>query len=473
MKKNLEDKLLQELIDRVIQKDRDIENRHEDTAIKNADKEALIEMTDLSVDEINKIEKDIRLEFRKKPKKIFLLIIVLIILLILSSIFIYKYFISDRSESDQFESNQYKDELVFEENFDDNNSGWKIHDDFIYRKYFEDGKYIFMTNQEGKCFEEKLNFKFPEIFTAEITSTWLGGDYDSYGVIFQTFLHNIYNPNKVSYYIHPENKAFFTCGNSRLDTWVKFPILTDKGKNTHIQKFITRPDPDDGWGARYGRFKYYVNGKHIDDCIFNYPFNANLRVEVCGSQKVSFDHIKITNDKTGKVVLDSPFGDPEDRLETDTEFRAISSVENGQYIFNTDVKGKCFKSVIPLELKNHTKIKLKSTWLDGEDYYYGLVLESDTGNYYAFELKRDGSAGFIKHKDGINVVFVDDIDTGYSSNGEITIEQTVILLGNKLEYYVNDKLVHSENSSRLSINNIGFRVCGRQSVAFDKLEVWE
>ena len=190
MKKSLEEKLLNELIDRVIQKDRDIENRHEETTIKNANKEALIEMTDLSIDEINKIENDIRKEFSKKPKKLYLIFIVLVILLIVSGIFIYKSIESNRfKDKTLFDSNRYKNQLAFVENFDDNSTGWEILDDYIYRKYFEDGKYIFMTNQEGKSFEEKLDLKFPKIFTVEITSTWLGGDYDSYGVRFQTFLH--------------------------------------------------------------------------------------------------------------------------------------------------------------------------------------------------------------------------------------------------------------------------------------------
>ncbi len=47
------------------------------------------------------------------------------------------------------------------------------------------------------------------------------------------------------------------------------------------------------------------------------------------------------------------------------------------------------------------------------------------------------------------------------------------LFSTYIEYYVNDKLVHVENSRRLSISNVGIQVCGRQSVAFDKLEVWE
>jgi hypothetical protein len=69
MKQSKEEKILQELIDKVIEKDRDIQNRHEDEALRNATLETLTDMTELSVNEIKAIEREIRDKFKKNAKR--------------------------------------------------------------------------------------------------------------------------------------------------------------------------------------------------------------------------------------------------------------------------------------------------------------------------------------------------------------------------------------------------------------------
>ena len=468
MKQKIEDKILEELIDRIIQKDREIKNRYEEESIRNATKEVLIEMTDLSGSEINKIEKDIRNSMRAKPRKSYLIYVVILILLIVSVVFLFKY----------FESNHYKDQLIFEENFDDNDNTWDIFDDFLYRTYFDDSKYTFVTNQKDQCFIENLSIKFPASFTVEVTSTYKGGKYSNYGLRM-----NLGSTFENTFYLHPENKTYIGFMNNELkESWISFPLLNKNKAQTHIQKITAKPISNKYInGMPVGQFKYYVNNKFIGEGIYQNPSKSTIGLIVNGSRKVSYDHIKLFDESSGKLIIDGTFEELKNKPKTKSEFDLMSFIENGQYILRSNIKEECNSTTIPFEIKKHAKIKLKSTWLDGENYYYGLILKSDRANYYAFELKRDGSACFIKHADGKNEVFIDDIDTGvssdfssdFSSDGKISIEQTVILSGNKLEYYVNEKLVHTEESSRLSISNIGLRVCGRQGVAFDKLEIWE
>jgi len=174
-----------------------------------------------------------------------------------------------------------------------------------------------------------------------------------------------------------------------------------------------------------------------------------------------------------KLVFEENFNDNKNHWFLFGDEKSSSKIENGQYIFKTNIPGNCNWSTMRTKLRNHSKIALKSTWLSGEDYYYGLILEQDRVNYYAFELRKNGTACFILQEDGMNVIFIDNIETGITNIDNILVEQTVLIKGNKLEYYVNDKLVLTEKHSLSPINSVGLRVCGSQTVAFDKLEVWE
>ena len=208
MKKISEEKLLEELRKKVLEKDREIKLRHDEEDMEEATKEALIEMTELSRNEINNIEKDILLEFNTKQKKRNFKLKALIILLIILSPFLYYYLVPY----------QFNNNLVFEENFNNNKKHWYL------------------------------------------------------------------------------------------------------------------------------------------------------------------------------------FGDD----------KSSSIIENGQYVFKTTNPERCNWTTTRIELRKHSKIKLKSTWLSGEDYFYGLILEQDQLNYYAFELRKNGTACFILRKADMNVMFIDN-----------------------------------------------------------------
>lgn len=62
-------KKLEELKRRVIERDRDLKEKAEESALVRANKEALLELTDLSIDEVSQIEKDIEEDFSNRRKK--------------------------------------------------------------------------------------------------------------------------------------------------------------------------------------------------------------------------------------------------------------------------------------------------------------------------------------------------------------------------------------------------------------------
>ncbi len=474
MKRKIEDKILEELRSRVFKKDKDINERHDQESLKNATKEALTEMTEMSLTEINKIEKSVRQDFLIKQKKNRRRILVLVISAVIMSSFIYYY-------SGPYQLNNI---LVFEENFNDNSNRWDIFEDYSFNRYFKNGKYIFTSNREDSCYDDELVLKLPKRFTAEITTTWIGGQFDPYGPKF----YLTYDGYSFFFRLHPKNKTNIRRSTSRNDNkeWIKHPEIIENGKHNHVQKISIKPKPWPGDPyVREADLRYYVNDKLIKKFIYDElklvrdpnPADPELSLSVCGCQTVSFDHIQIRDDNTGKIIIDGPFENLKDRLHPKMEIKKFSYIENGEYIFKSNDEGQCYRTVLKKEFKKHSKINLRSTWLSGEEYYYGLILENDEDNYYAFELKSNGKACFIKQTDGKNEIFIDDLETGFSDNfsndGNTTVDQTVLFKGNKIEYYVNDELVITQDNNKLKINAFGLRVCGRQTVAFDKLEIWE
>jgi hypothetical protein len=460
MKRSNEEKILKELIDKVIEKDRNIKERHEEDALLNATFETLQEMTELSAQEIKQMEKDIRLKMKKRAKIktiIYSASAVFIILLLLVL------FITGNKES-------YENKLVFKEEFNNNSNKWKLLKDFSYDKYIEEGKYIIKTGENEHCFDHKMKLQLPERFTLEVTTNCIEAGNETYGIRLKTG-----NFNEFSFHLHPDNKTFIDPSvTSRGKLWVQFPVATEKGKKTVVQKIDAAPIPRESvYDQQMGKIKYFVNDAFIEEKFYSLPETGNMTLFVCGSQSVSFDHIKLTNNSSGKVLVNGPFGELKEMLPARFEYYAISTLENGQYIFKTDKKGKCFKSTIPYPLNNKTKIKLKSCWIGGETYNYGIIAETDDENYYAFELKSDGTACFIKHVKGENDVFTDDIETGLGNLKDKEVTQTFFINGDEIELFLNDQFILKHTHTLKELKKIGFRVCGTQQVAFDHLEIWE
>jgi len=282
MKNTNQNKLLKELIKRVIQKDNDIQNRHEKETIENATKEALIEMTNISLEEINEIEKKIHLDNFQKQKKKKKTTAFIVIISIITLVFVYFYFKNSVKGNVNFKEN-YKGSLVFDENFNDNSNNWIIYQEETKKSEIKDGQYIFQVRDNKKC-------------------------------------------------------------------------------------------------------KY---------------------------------------------------------------------------------------SMISKRIKPNSQIQLTSTWLSGEDGFYGLKLEETKNDFYVFEINANRRACFFKQSNGKNKIRYFNLDINYFDDGKTSVEQTVILKDKLIEYYVNDELIYTEKNNKLTIRRIGLSICKYQTVAFDKLRVWE
>lgn len=468
-----EQKILEELRNQVFKKDADIKKRHEAEELNKATKEGLLEMTELSSKEIDDLEKRVRHEFSQRKKRKIRLYSILIFVFILSVSMLYYY----------TGPYQYEDKLIFHENFENNINEWDIYDNYEYHRYFEDGKYVFITNENDYCSDDALRMKLPKRFTVEITTTWIKGKYNEYGPKFMLTFDGYFS--FVS--LIPKNKTLVYSNNSNFRYKPK-PILLNENpghaSHKYTQKISIKPHrwAGDPW-VRGGDINYTVNDQFVKKIKYSdigtygikndRKFEPKMLISVCGCQTVSFDYIKIRNDITGKIIYDGSFEGLKEYFSPGMKAQKISMIEEGEYIFITDDEGNCHKSVIPYKLKKNTKVSLTSRWLKGENNYYGLVLEQDENNYYAFELKQNGKACFRIHVDGNDETFIDNLETDLTAIKGQSTEQTVFLNGDVIEYYVNDRLILKEYRQLKSINAIGFRVFGSQKVAFGNLKIRE
>ena len=344
----------------------------------------------------------------------------------------------------------------------------------------------------------------------KLTSTWLEGENYYYGLKLGDKNGDFY-----AFEIKPDGKACFIKKiNGKNNVYVD-NIATGcatYGKAPVEQTVIIKGDI----------IEYYVNDKlvHVEKSVRLSIIAIGLRH--CGRQKVAYDKLEINDIKASlpfidkikqknqrnliiillilsliagivlyylyiiplkskndfkknfknTLVLEENFNDNSNRWEIYNSEERKTSFENGRYIFQTN-SDYCTYSTIPLKIKRNAIIKLKSTWLNGKNDFYGLKLEEAGRKYYVFELTPYGKTCFVKkHKEGTKHRFSNS-GIGYFGYGKTLIEQTVILKGRYIEYYVNDKLIHIERSRRLSINRIGFSICKKQTVAFEKLQVWE
>jgi hypothetical protein len=440
-------------------------------------------MTDLSLHEISELEKKVRANYLKNRKRK----IIFIISVSLVFLFLFVLLISNRNSSIKNSkgislfSDQFDNTLIFSENFTSNKNNWPIYNDFKYERYFKDGNYIFTSNKKDSCFEDIINLKLPKGFTAEVTSTWLGGRYEPYGIKFRA----TFDEYARFLAFLPENKVGYIKDDTKQHD-KRWHVHKNEQENIHHKslKLKVKPRPWSGDPrVRTIDIDYWVNGNYVDYLIIDdlgtwaIKHDRNLKsflsIAVCGCQSVSFEKIKISDNRTGKQIFNGSFEELKDYLHPGKEILKYSKIENGAYLFETNNQNKNNKCTLKKVLKDKSKISLTSSRLSGENNYYGIILEQDSLNYYTFDLKPDGRASFTTYVNGIETVFTDNLETGLQTVSDTSIVQTVLLKGKSLEYFVNDRLILTENHQIKPLQYIGFRISGDQKVAFETLQVWE
>jgi hypothetical protein len=180
--------------------------------------------------------------------------------------------------------------LLLKESFEDNSNGWAIaKNGGYYNSYFEDGKYVIETKNEGASPEMiAMKSRMPENFDLEVTTIWRHG----------------VNNSRYGLALGIDRETFYTFGVSGNGQAVVG--ITKEGKAIMPEPIVWKPG-----SARVGngftenrlrievrgeKISYYVNEKHIGD-IFNSIILEKWAVGamVQGEQKVAFDNMILTS----------------------------------------------------------------------------------------------------------------------------------------------------------------------------------
>ncbi len=457
MNRKLEQKIEAEIRRRVLEKDRELEEKQKDT-VQQATVEALAEMTALSRDEVDKIAQAVRQEFEiKRNKRVKMMNTITIIFGAMALI------IGFRSLLNQLERPQT---ITLIETFDSSERGWTVGEFFDHRYFIQDGEYVLEHVKDGWCNWDYVPVNFPADFSVEVTSTWKKGKYDEYGIMLTQDNSNYYSfqlrgDGTASYSAHI-NKEWKVNAN-----WIKNKARIGDGQNSNLQRLEVYTNPQD----KSRVFKYFINAVLFSQGYLKDLSVKNLALSCCGAQTVTFDQIKIVDLNTEEVLLEESFDPPLPTWKPDTSLSRTFTFSDGQYVVTGFVEEMCYWSNIPAVLAGDYEIVLDSYRMKGEEKYFGLMLINDDKNYFAYEVKQDGTARFVWNHNGTYEKISDAKSGLVNLSPDNHFQQKVIIKDKKFEYFVNDHFIDSWDLQAMPINKVGIRVCGRQTVAFDNLTI--
>lgn len=448
MKKRLQEKILEEIRNKVIERDLERNKEEEIKDMREANIEALTELTSLSRKEVEKIADEVKQDFllkRQKNRKqmIYAGIGIIIIAWLGWTFFGPEPTLKARTVVDDFSDNSFE---------------WSMYNTYNYKRYFMDGQYILDNNKDEWCYWDHINIELPENYDFESRSQWLSGKYDSYGI-------DLHYSNSDYYAFVLRGDGAVSFGKVVDKKWIiDDSWKTDKanagGGQSNIQKVEVRGN----------QFNYYVNNELMRTGTIDMKIN-NIALRACGEQKVAYDYVKVTNADNNNVIFEDDFSNPSDLWEPKNDVLSESKIENGAYIFTCDNEDNCYwASSTAHKVTSNCEITLTSTWKSGESATYGLMVVEDDDNYFSCELKNDGNARLVESKNDEYVYVQNYVMTNAASTGKESVNQKVTIKNGQISYFVNDKLI-KQKPVDLYLSGVALRLCGNQSVAFNKLSM--
>lgn len=449
MDKKLERLILEKLKDEVLKRDKELRNKEKGSDIKEATKEALAEMTNLSIEEVNQIAAQITAgvieKDRRRKKNLKIIIVILIITASITGLMILS----------------QKNKLYIEESFDTNTAGWDEYEQFEYKQIIGDGVYRIDNGDEEMCTWDYFDFSFPEKYSVEVVSKWQRGSFQEYGIVLLEE-----STDYMFFEIRADGAAIVNFKkNSKWDNkmaW-KLNIIENAQKQPIKQRIEVGGD----------FYKYFINDKLFHEGSMQ-GFNiTKAGLMVCKKQDVTFDNMIITDLSTNKVLLNENFDTKDEKWSPISKITKKCYLENGVYYLEHGRDNKCFWSVRPFELPKNYRITLTTQWIEGEHEEYELVLKQDDKNFVAMQLCGDGRARYVTYSKGDYDKLPNFRNTKATSDGTNTNDIIIEVTDGKFKYFVNEQFIDQKDISNYHFFEIGVRICGKQKVGFDKLVIEE
>lgn len=475
----LEDRILQELRARVLEKDLHLSQERERHEMRQATIAALAEMTSLPEEEIDRMAEQVHNELvvgelQKKQRTLQIYMIAsfamaasCLALSLVTGVPMFWIGTAAGAAGGLFFQKKMegisRPRRIIIDNFDDKKYRWSQNDKLLQKRRIDSGTYVFEVFRQDWCYWNAVKLDLPESFVLTVRSTWVKGVYGDYGPVLldddgNYLVGEINGKGEAAYSIYKDKK------------WAvnktKKPGMAHPGhlKTDNEQTLIV-----EGKSMRY-----LVN----DKLVYSGSLEAlgklvRCGLRVCDQQEVHFKRIQVQDHLTGQLILDEGFTQPhEDWIEKE-DFEYKKYYQDGNYIIESARDDWNFWSKHETDILGDFDLTLKVRWLRGEAQLFGIVIYQSQQEYYIFGLKPDGTASCDLYRDNKFERSLGSKETVHTSNGAVSHFLHLRKREKQIAMYINETYVLQTDFEAFRINQIGVLASGHQVIQFEKLVIEE
>ncbi|MCK4664275.1 MAG: hypothetical protein KAT68_15510 [Bacteroidales bacterium] len=370
-------------------------------------------------------------------------------------------------------------EIIFEEQFDDNKNNWITEADETKILKMENGKYFIKNKMQFNSLTTKISVDINQDENFEIVSKFnkvKGYDSKGYGIIWGRKESNYYG-----FYITGNGKYLILKWENGTREYLVSLIESDFiNKGDTINKLSIKKINDN--------MQYLVNDNIVHELPFKPFFGNKIGFSNGGKMEIEVDNLIVYGSvKKQKVVeikrnikdavLVESFNNNNNNWAVNNIKGGRGTIINNEYVL-TSSNNKPIHVNIPVEFDKERDFLIETNVksFDGDkdaSFCISWGISESTKEYYAFRINTFyGSYEYYKIKNGdvvklINTTFTPVINKGIDATNKIVIKKG----NNKLEFYINDKIINDYRFQSFFGNKIGYIVHFKHNISVQDLMI--
>lgn len=475
--------ILEKLVEETLLRDFQLQERQEEMKWEDSQIQALSEMTQFNEIEIKKILLETKKTILEKKKKqqsniwfsvaTFLLIIgifyffiglfglgglhglyAIIILILAGSVYALTRYFQREIIIDKFDGTGYR----WSQTEDRKVKSWQSLEGYYFQSF-------------GKCYSDKYTPDIPTSFIAELKCRWQAGEYEEYGLLISfgeklNLRFILTGKGNASACIYDRKKKDFIDNFS----WKRNIVNTGKTDYLHTLKVQKIED----------KVSFWVNQDLIEEFTFDQGKPDYFSIRSCGDQTVLFKDLKITDlEKNELFYEDFSLGNNNLPINARDSFNYLKKMTSEGYVIETNREDHNYWTKRDLKLSKSWDIQLEMTHIEGENEFFGLVLEFNedkktTERLYCY-IKKDGSGKLATDISNTNSLINEKFrfETNTKKSYRLTFGYNSDIYKTKgIFLAINHDIIFKDLDAKLpKFNSFGVLVSGYQKVRFNNLMI--
>jgi hypothetical protein len=171
------------------------------------------------------------------------------------------------------------------------------------------------------------------------------------------------------------------------------------------------------------------------------------------------------------MIFEEDFMDNSKKWYEETSPNVFLKVQKGKYLFN--FKGeKAWTSWYPVPIDQNFDFEIEATIkkISGDDNKsYGLLWGNKNINHYHIGIKGNGQFVYTRNKNKQDMEIIYQGESPYINKYNSSNKLTIRKIGDNIEFFINDNLVHKAKFEKFEGNTIGFKIYGELKIEIDKI----